>query len=179
MKMKKCDNGHLYNSSKHEDCPYCDEKAIEKPKKKNKKGSSNSKSNTMSNTSDEVGKTMAYWSGEYGIDPVVGWIVCIEGSERGKDYKIRSEKNFIGRSEDMHITITGDKKISRRNHAVISYNPKERNFMIIPGGGTGIIYLDEEAVYGPMELSAYKVIEMGDSKFIFIPFCGQHFEWEN
>jgi len=105
--------------------------------------------------------------------------VCIDGPERGKDYKLKSEKNFIGRSEDMHVYIAGDTFISRRNHAVISYNPKQRNFMLIPGEGTGIIYANEEAIYSPTELSAYDVIEMGKSKFIFIPLCGQHFEWEN
>ena len=32
-------------------------------------------------------------------NPVCGWIVCIEGPRRGKDYKIMSGKNFeIGRA---------------------------------------------------------------------------------
>ena len=36
-----------------------------------------------------------------------------------------------------------------------------------------------EAVYTPVELQAFSVIEMGHSKFIFIPLCGEHFEWND
>ncbi|TDX58980.1 FHA domain-containing protein [Orenia marismortui] len=181
MKMERCANGHLYNPKKYKECPYCDEVVLEnnqssKPKRKPKR----QKSSTISDTNQNGVKTLAYWDDQDGINPVVGWLVCIDGVERGKDYKIVSEKNFIGRSEEMHINIVGDNNISRRNHAVISYNPKQRNFIIIPGAETtGIIYVNEEAVYSPTELSPYDVIEMGESKFIFIPLCGQHFEWEN
>jgi len=175
--MERCPNGHLYNPRKYNECPYCDEKVLEDNKNSGEE-ESNKKSSTASNTNQNGAKTLAYYDNQDGINPVVGWIVCIEGVERGKDYKIVSEKNFIGRSEDMHIHIAGDNAISRRNHAVISYNPKQRNFMLIPGAETsGIIYINEEAIYAPTELSPYDVIEMGESKFIFISLCGQHFEW--
>jgi pSer/pThr/pTyr-binding forkhead associated (FHA) protein len=129
----------------------------------------------VSNTS---AKTRAFWDEKDGAEPVVGWLICIEGVSKGQDYRIHSEKNFIGRSEEMHICITGDNAISRRNHAVISYNPIQRNFFLIPGEGVGLVYHNNEAIYAPTELSAYDVIQMGKSKFIFIPLCGIHFEWE-
>ena len=50
--------------------------------------------------------------------------------------------------------------------------------MILPGDSNGIVYLNDEAVYVPTQLSQYDVIEMGESKFLFIPFCGEHFKWE-
>ena len=176
MKMSRCENGHLYNPKKNEQCPYCD--AGELTQNQNSEQSREEKPQQENIQSGE--KTLAYWDGQSGANPVVGWIVCIEGVERGQDYQIKSERNFIGRSEDMHISISGDQKISRRNHAIISYNPKERNFVMIPGTDTtGIVYVNGEAVYSPTELASYDVIEMGASKFIFIPLCGQHFEWEN
>ncbi|OCL25307.1 hypothetical protein U472_13195 [Orenia metallireducens] len=176
MKMERCNNGHLYNKKRYNACPYCDEAALEA--NTGSEGMS-SKPFTASNTNENGVKTLAYWDEEQGFDPVVGWMVCIEGAEQGKDYKIRHERNFIGRSEEMHIHIEGDKTISRRNHGVISYNPKERNFTFIPGPEiTSIIYINDEAIYAPRELSAYDIIEMGKSKFIFIPLCGQHFEWQ-
>jgi hypothetical protein len=176
MNMNRCESGHLYNPKKHEQCPYCDAGILEE--NQNSQQERPAKSNNSSPQSGE--KTLAYWDDKEGTSPVVGWIVCIEGVERGTDYQIRSERNFIGRSEDMHIAIAGDQKISRRNHAIISYNPKERNFVMIPGADTtGIVYVNGEAVYSPSELAPYDVIEMGESKFIFIPLCGQHFEWEN
>jgi hypothetical protein len=176
MSLKRCGNGHLYNPKKYAQCPYCEDGEVEKSK--DKKEVVDKKYSTVSDTNDSGLKTKAFWNENEGVEPVVGWLVCIEGTERGKDYKLRSDKNFIGRSEEMHICIASDTYISRRNHAVVAYNPKQRNFVLIPGEGTGIIYVNEEAIYAPTEIKPYDVVEMGKSKFIFISLCGQHFEWE-
>jgi hypothetical protein len=113
------------------------------------------------------------------IDPVTGWLVCFEGPQMGRDYRIMAEKNFIGRAEDMHIQIIGDNKIARRNHAIIAYDPMKRKTLLLPGDSSGLVYLNDEAVYTPTELSAFHVIQLGASKFLFIPLCGEHFEWGN
>jgi hypothetical protein len=113
------------------------------------------------------------------IEPVCGWLVCIEGAQRGLDYKIRTGKNFIGRADDMDIQILRDNTISRRNHAILVYDPKNRNTVLLPGESSGIAYLNGDAVYIPQELNAYDIVELGKSKFLFIPFCGEHFEWKD
>lgn len=51
--------------------------------------------------------------------------------------------------------------------------------MILPGDSNGLVYLNGEAVYLPQPLSAYDVIEMGESTFLFVPFCGEHYMWED
>ena len=86
---------------------------------------------------------------------------------------------FIGRADDMDIQILGDNKIERRNHAVIVYDAKKKENMILPGDSNGIVYLNEEAVYVPKPLHAYDLIEMGSSRFLFVPFCGEHYTWED
>ena len=68
--------------------------------------------------------------------------------------------------------------ISRKNHCSISYNPKQRKFMLTPGDSNGLIYLNGEAVYNTVELRAYSVVEMGESKFVFVNLCGDYFDWE-
>jgi hypothetical protein len=177
MNLVRCANGHMYSARKHGNaCPYCAVTTGGANKNEVKPGR---KLQTVSPTGDDNSKTMAFWDDHSGTEPVVGWLVCIEGVQRGRDYKIHAEKNFIGRSEEMHIHISGDNAISRRNHAIVSYNPLERNFFLIPGDGVGIVYHNNEAVYSPVELTAYDVIQMGKSKFIFIPLCGIHFDWEN
>lgn len=137
------------------------------------------KVNTRPPVNVEDEKTLPYLGEMDGVDPVTAWLVCIEGPQIGRDYRILAEKNFIGRSEDMHIRIIGDNTISARNHAVIVYDPKKRNFFLLPGDASGLAYLNNEAVYTPIELAAYDVIQLGMSKFLFIPLCGIHFEWEN
>jgi len=111
------------------------------------------------------------------MDPVTGWLICIEGASKGRDYKIRSEKNFVGRSDGMDIQILGDNHIAKRNHAIIVYDPKKRKTILLPGDSQGLVYHNDEAVYAPTELKEYDSIELGRSKFLFVPFCGENFEW--
>jgi len=113
------------------------------------------------------------------VNPVTGWLVCIEGPQMGRDYRIMAEKNFVGRSEDMHIQILGDNKIARRNHAIIAYDPLSKNTLILPGDSSGLAYLNNQAVYIPTEMKPYDTIQLGMSKFLFQPLCGEHFEWDN
>ena len=56
-------------------------------------------------------------------EPVVGWLVCIEGPLRGVDFRLHDGYNFIGREEgDIHIQ--GDNTISRQKHAVVAFYAK-------------------------------------------------------
>jgi len=127
----------------------------------------------------DVGVTIAMVRKKIGIDPVVGWLVCIEGPEKGRDYRLRSERNSIGRGADMAICISGDEAISRTNHAFISYNPRNVSFRIAPGDGRGMAYLNGEEVDVPMPLKAYDRIELGQTHLIFVPLCSEKFNWEN
>ena len=113
-----------------------------------------------------------------GMDPVVGWLVCVEGPEKGRDYRIKSERNFIGRASKMDICIHDDHTISREEHAIISYNPRNKSFLLIPGSGRSIVYVNDSELTAALNLNAYDTIEMGRSKFLFIPFCGPKFNWE-
>ena len=85
----------------------------------------------------------------------------------------------MGSVEDLVIQILGDNYISRKNHTIIVYDAKKKNTVILPGDAAGIAYLNQEAVYVPTELMPYDTIELGRSKFVFVPFCGEHFEWND
>lgn len=113
------------------------------------------------------------------IEPVVGWIVCIEGAEKGRDFQIKARNNTIGRNEDMDICIREDPTISRKNHARLSYDLKHNDFYIIPAENTNNIYLNDQPVYTPTRLSSYDLLELGESKFLFVPFCNEKFQWED
>lgn len=169
MKLERCRNGHLFDISRYSSCPYCKAEGFEVE-------SVEEEINLVEEMSDD--RTTAYWAKDTSIDPVVGWLACIEGTEKGKDYRIVSERNFIGRSEEMDIQIKGDSTISRNNHCSISYNPKQRMFMITPGQSNGLIYVNQKALYETQELKAYNLLEIGESKFIFVNLCGSNFDWE-
>ena len=64
-----------------------------------------------------------------------------------------------------------------RNHAVIVFDPKKKETVLLPGDANGIVYLNGNAVYAPATLNKYDEIELGKSKFLFVPFCGENFMW--
>ena len=174
----RCDNGHYFDPKKHSSCPFCGVQNLDIDIQKTmaKRPTDGSKDIDKPNIVD---KTVGIYQKKLGIDPVVGWLVAIEGAEKGSDYRITSEKNFIGRSEKMDISIPGDASISRDNHAIVSYNPKKNTFLILPGESRGLVYLNEEEVVTPVTINAYDVIELGETKLNFIPFCSDRFIWEN
>lgn len=160
----RCQNGHMFSRKRYGTvCPYCNLETATPEKKEVQKS--------------EVDVEEALFRED--IKPVCGWIVCISGPRQGKDYKIVSGKNFVGRADDMDIQILGDNEISRRNHAVIVFDPKKKETVLLPGDSNGLVYLNENAVYVPTSLNPYDKIELGRSVFVFIPFCGNNFMWGN
>jgi len=181
--MKRCNNGHYFDETKHSICPHCGinidlDFDITLPKRPNYNDLEKTvaKRNLGPPAED---KTVAIVKKKIGFDPVVGWLVCIEGPDKGKDYQIRNERNFIGRAGSMDIAITGDESISRENHAIVSYSPKKQQFRVYPGDSRGLVYLNDEEVITSSHLKLYDVIELGQTKLIFVPLCGENFQWED
>src|SRR5215471_2215543 len=112
-----------------------------------------------------------------GVDPVVGWLVCVQGPDCGQDYRIRSRRNFIGRSPEMDICIASDRGVSRNKHAIISYDRKKNAFKLIPGGSNSLLYLNDEELEVPSPIQSYDRIELGETELVFVPFCGARFQW--
>lgn len=110
------------------------------------------------------------------VQPVVGWLVCIEGAMRGNDYRIHAGYNSIGREiGDIHIR--GDQTISRQNHARIAFEPKSSRFFFSPADGRNIVYVNDEMVMMTAELHAFDILTIGESKLMFVPLCGERFSW--
>lgn len=161
MSLVRCPNGHVYNGRRYgATCPYCKMKLEEEGERK--------KPIDFEPPIDVLQEE---------VQPVCGWLVCIEGARVGMDYKIHNGKNFVGRGDDMDIQILGDNAINRKNHTIIVYDQKKRNTVILPGDSAGLAYLNDEAIYVPTELKPYDVIELGKSRFLFVPLCGENFEW--
>jgi len=110
-------------------------------------------------------------------DPVVGWLVCLEGPDRGRDFRLHSEKNFIGRSPAMDVCILSDDTVSREKHGVVIFDPKKQVFWALPGDSSGLVYLNGEIVHTPTQLNAHDVLEIGQTKLALIPFCGDRYTW--
>lgn len=113
-----------------------------------------------------------------GFTPVVGWLVCVDGPAKGTDYRIRTGYNYIGRADHMDICIKGDQVIGRERHAMIAYDFEERVFFFGPADGKSIVRLNGKMVMVPSELHAYDILKIGSTKLMFVPFCGEKFNWD-
>jgi hypothetical protein len=115
-----------------------------------------------------------------GFDPVVGWLVVVEGPGRGKAVSIHAGMNSIGRNANQRIAINfGDNTISGETAAFITFEPKRRTFHINHGGKANIVYLNDEAVLTPMPLMPGNVVTIGATKLRFVALCGPDFNWED
>lgn len=207
MAYIECGNGHLYDPSLNASCPYCSGNSvrIDFAAESSEIGRTAPVSggygtapvsevgSTVAPSSysarkvaaenkavkdDDAGKTVAVFKKKMNLEPVVGWIVCVQGPEKGKDFRILAKNNTIGRDEKMDICIKGDTTVSRENHARLAYDAKHNAFHLIPADGANTVYLNDEPVYVPAKLNDHDMIEIGESKFLFVPFCDSRFVWQ-
>jgi hypothetical protein len=194
--MTNCPEGHAYDRTQHTRCPFCGlGKSLDnstRVKKNNQVGddeetiAATSAANSPSHRqgpSAQAGKapeaTVAVWSKTLDMDPIVGWLVCISGKNQGRDYRIRSGLNNIGRDTSNHICIAGDETITRENHCILFYDPKKANFHLTAGSGRSGVYINDDIVLQPTILQSHDKIEIGETRLVFIPFCGDKFRWAN
>ncbi len=111
-------------------------------------------------------------------DPIVGWLVCIQGIRYGECFTINAGKNSIGRGAENRIRIAGDVQVSRSQHAYIIYEPRSRKFFLQPGNSSGLTYLNHQLVLLPEALKERDEIGLNESRFLFIPLCNESFSWE-
>ena len=109
-------------------------------------------------------------------EPVVGWLVCVEGAMRGNDYRIRAGYNYIGREiGDIHIR--GDQTISRQRHAKIAYDAETHQYFFGPDEGRNLLRVNGKTIMVPVELHNYDILTVGQTKLMFVGLCGEHFSW--
>lgn len=113
-------------------------------------------------------------------DPVVGWLVIVEGPGKGRAVQLGYGSNSLGRGASDRVKLDfGDDQISRNGHAVVTYDPRGRKFFVQHGGGTNLTYLGDEPVLTPAELPPQGRIAIGKTVLRFVPFCGTEFDWQD
>lgn len=199
--MTTCPSGHHYDAAKHSSCPYCGGQGSFSPTEPLGGSVSGSFSPTEPlgggyNASFGVTEPPENRRGAGGpssfsaetmigsdkadgdqTDPVVGWLVCIEGPVRGNDYRIHAGYNYIGR-ETGDIRIRGDQMISRQNHAMIAFDSSEITYFVGPSAGRNLIKVNGKTVLNAVEIKNYDVISIGSTKLMFVALCSEKFNWD-
>jgi len=195
--MTRCPEGHFYDPAKHAACPWCalpaDTGGIEQKTRPVRAeiplppplpgmppppplpplpplpqaGPAHPGATVRVGMGAKIGKN----------EPVVGWLVCTDGPDRGKDYRLHTEKNYIGRAPTMDVAVESDTAVSRERHGIVVFDPKKQSFWILPGDSAGLVYLNGEMVNTPTPFHRDDVLEIGKSKLVLIPFCGEKYTW--
>ncbi|MGN1318428.1 MAG: FHA domain-containing protein [Lachnospirales bacterium] len=192
MNLTRCSSGHFYDSDKYGSCPHCS----------SSQGMANSnvtipmrpddsetvalvaediKTSTKSlSQPDDDQKTISYASQSIGTEPVVGWLVIVKGADLGADFKLKTGRNFIGRSSSMDVALKNDKTVSRDKHGIVVYDPKSCTYIVQPGASKELCYLNDEVVLSPQILKLNDIITVGETNLMFIPLCAKDgFNWDN
>lgn len=107
----------------------------------------------------------------------VGWLVGLSGASKGKIFPCKTGRNCIGRDAQMDISLPDELSVDQITHSQIIYEPKKRQFFLQAGSGNGLSYLNDELIFTHKELHAYDRVTLGDAEFIFLPLCGEFFDW--
>ena len=200
--QRTCSAGHVYDAEQFPSCPYCNRntRAIQFGATAAPAGygattapagcgaAPAGRDDTIGQTvmpeairrrmeQEKDNRTVGEFKRKLGYEPVVGWLVCVEGPEVGKDYRLFGRINSIGRAEGNDVVLAQEHTVSQKNHVRLAYDAKHNNFQLIPGEGTNVTYLNDEPLYVPQKLNAYDVLEMGATKLIFVPLCSERFRW--
>ena len=200
--QRTCSAGHVYDADQFASCPYCNRNtraiqfgATAAPAGYGATTAPAGYGAAPAGRDDAIGqtvmpeairrrmeqerdnRTVGEFKRKLGYEPVVGWLVCVEGPEVGKDYRLFGRINSIGRAEGNDVVLAQEHTVSQKNHVRLAYDAKHNNFQLIPGEGTNVTYLNDEPLYVPQKLNAYDVLEMGATKLIFLPLCNERFRW--
>ena len=75
--------------------------------------------------------------------------------------------------------LPGDLSISRIKHAVIIYEPRQRQFFAQPGDASHeLFYLNNQVVLSNMILKDRDVLTLGQTSLVFVPFCDERHGWD-
>lgn len=133
-------------------------------------------SGAVSPAGDE--KTVGFFQSAIGSEPVVGWLVCVQGEHLGEDFRLKSGRNFIGRAAGMDVALPKDGTVSRERHAILVYEPRGNLFIVQPGDSKELCYLNGEVVLAPREVKVHDKLTVGKSELMFIPCCTERFSWD-
>ena len=206
MSVIRCDKGlHFYDNEKFDSCPHCASGMNNKwtdlgnndigsqvtvampdiePDILNTVGIINEKmfggifgeeKIHIDDIDDDV--TVAFHSPQKGNDYITGWLVCVSGPEKGRDYRVYHGINKVGRGDGMDIVIKDDKSISREKVCSIVYDIKTNKFFLLPASN-GVVYLNDNNINKAEEIFTGDKFTIGKSTFEFIAYCRDGKKWE-
>jgi hypothetical protein len=180
MGQMQCTMGHVYTvqAQQSTDCPVCSQMNVELTKTQGIYDPMPTQSSHAGKFGAADGKTIGMYDHLAGaVEPVVGWLACVEGPDRGRDWRLIAGRNALGRGATMAVRLENDAAVSRERHALISFEPRHGVFTLLSGDSNGLLYHNGKEVTAPVALVRFDRIEIGKSVLVFVPLAGPEFDW--
>lgn len=186
MAVVKCDRGHFFDNEKYAQCPHCaaregeddpvtmamEREAVEEY------AAAYVKSRAPGIHVPADPQRTAGIKEQTGARNIAGWLVCVDGEDRGKDYPLYAGFNRVGRGASNDIVVRGDREIAREEHCSVVYEQKKNLFYLVPKAGS-LTYLDERLAERAQEIETGQIISLGSIRLEFIAYCRGEKKWEN
>jgi len=188
MEMTQCSIGHFYDSDEYSTCPFCsssmprldfdtesnfDKMAFQREFEKRK--SQAQTAGVFSQSGRAVFSSSPASASQEKC--VVGWLVILDGANRGKSFELFEGKNTIGRSSQNLVCLTNDSHVSRMAASVV-YDSRSCTFFCVPDPGASCVTsINDQPLMNHSLLQKKDIISIGKTKLMFIPFCSRDFHW--
>lgn len=117
-----------------------------------------------------------------GLLPVTGWLVLLNGKNRGRDFRLIQGENRIGRDAGMEVCLDfgpdSDTTVSREAHAIVVYDNHANEFFVERGNSRNLPLLNGKTIRRDQDLQAGDILQVGESQLRFVALCGPDFSWE-
>lgn len=166
MAVVQCSFGHFYDTKKYAVCPVCArrrEHYSDMPENKTIEAS-----RVIDSTND---LTVAYADTRQDacIRPVVGWLVCTKGKEKGRDWRITAGRNFVGSSISSDVVVSVFAHHVKNAFSII-YDDRHQAFLAAPGTDAQV-YLNGELLVEAERLEDDDEISAEGMVLCFRSFC--------
>lgn len=182
MAVVKCEKGHFYDDEKYAQCPICEKGAPEESLTVAiNRQVENYAAQYVQHHADhqyvetDKEKTIGISSHRAEQKYTVGWLVCIQGTDKGRDFRLYAGFNRIGRGYDNDIVLK-DMQVSRENHCSVIYEEKKNRFYLMPEHGN-MVYRDKILLQQAEEITEGSVIQIGESELELVVFCRGERRW--
>ena len=182
------DRIHYYDSEKYSECPYC--KRIREGK--GAKPTAPAEEEDLKSSKPKVKKrgahidrdaTAPWYSGEKEseeiFEPVVGWLIAIEGPAKGRDFRLKPGRNVIGRIMEADICIEEDDLLSRE-HTIVYYYSEINNFYVEDNKSKHGTFLlpNKDVIVERKPIKDGDKILVGKTILLLKTLCNEDFQWK-
>lgn len=163
MKLKKCEQGHVFDADKFAACPYC-------------AGASELEILGFvpaQEAGEEAGEEAPRSPQPKPFLPVRGWLAAVKGPLSGHDWRLTDGRNFVGGGAEMDADLSADETVEPGRAASVVCDPQSGQYFVHPCETRQLFYCNGEPVLAPRALQAGDRIAVGRTVLEFVPFASR------